>query len=150
MILGCTSAGGPHAVQAAPDAAQMLLSRGDMTPEEAAQAAVPFIYAPSTPRTLIEEDIGVRRPWFPKPEAYIAQLQGILAWESYSRLAQIHSPTLVIHGESDRLVPAGNANIIAEKIPGAQRVLLPNASHIFTTDQPEAARTAILKFLEEQ
>ena len=92
LILGCTAAGGPHAVRSEPEATQMLMSRGNMTPEEAAQAAVPFIYDPCTPRKLIEEDLEIRRPWFPKPEAYIAQLQGILRWESYSRLSQITRP----------------------------------------------------------
>jgi pimeloyl-ACP methyl ester carboxylesterase len=149
LILGCTSACGPHAVQAEPEAAQMLMSRGNMTPEAAAQAAVPFIYAPSTPRKLIDEDIEVRRPWFPKPEAYLAQLQAILEWESDGRLSHIHSPTLVIHGESDRLVPAGNGRILAEKIAGAKLILLAQASHIFTTDQTEAAQRVILEFLKE-
>jgi len=148
LILGCTSAGGPHAIQAEPDAMHMLLSRGSMTPEEAALAAVPFVYHPSTPRHLIEEDLAIRRPWYAKPEAYVAQLQGILGWESYDRLPEIHSPTLVIHGESDRLVPPGNGNIIAERIPGAKLIYLANASHIFTTDQPEAARKTILEFLK--
>jgi pimeloyl-ACP methyl ester carboxylesterase len=148
LILGCTSAGGSHAVPAEPDAMQMLLSRGSMTPEEAAVAAVPFIYHPSTPRHLIEEDLAIRRPWYAKPEAYVAQLQGILGWESYDRLSEIHSPTLVIHGDSDLLVPPGNGKIIAERIPGAKLTLLANASHIFTTDQPEAARKAILEFLK--
>jgi pimeloyl-ACP methyl ester carboxylesterase len=54
---------------------------------------------------------------------------------------------LVIHGEGDRLVPAGNGKLIAEKIPGARLVLIPHASHIFPTDQPEAAHRAILEFL---
>ena len=87
----------------------MLMSRGKMTPEEGARAAVPFIYYPATAQELIEEDFEIRKPWFPKPEAYKAQLQGILEWESYGRLSQIDSPTLVIHGESDRLIPAANA-----------------------------------------
>jgi pimeloyl-ACP methyl ester carboxylesterase len=150
LLLGCTSAGGPHAVQPEPEAIQMLMSRGNMTPEEAAQAAVPFIYHPSTPRKLIEEDLEMRRPWFPKPEAYIAQLQGILGWKSSDRLSRVHAPTLVIHGESDRLVPAGNGKIIAESIPEAKLIMLANASHIFTTDQPEAAHRAILEFLDSQ
>ncbi len=76
-------------------------------------------------------------------------MQGILAWESYSRLGQIATPTLVIHGESDRLVPAGNGKLIAENIRGAKLVMLPHASHIFTTDQPEAAQRAVLEFLAE-
>jgi pimeloyl-ACP methyl ester carboxylesterase len=147
LILGCTAAGGPNAVRAEADANKMLMARGSMTSEEAAQAAIPFIYDPGTPPSRIEEDIEVRRPWFPHPDAYNAQLQGILAWEAYSRLSNISAPTLVIHGESDRLVPAGNGKLIAEKIPGAKLVLLPHASHIFSTDQPDAANRAILEFL---
>jgi pimeloyl-ACP methyl ester carboxylesterase len=150
LILGCTSAGGPHAVRADSEATAMLMARASMTREEAAEAAVPFIYHPSTPRRLIDEDIEMRRPWFPHPNAYTAQLQGILAWEAYSRLSQINAPTLVIHGESDRLVPAGNGKLIAEKIPGAKLVMLTGASHIFPTDQPEAAIRAIREFLAER
>jgi pimeloyl-ACP methyl ester carboxylesterase len=150
LILGCTAAGGPHTVRSEPEATQMLMSRGNMTPEEAAEAAVPFIYHPDTPRKLIEEDFEMRRPWFVSQESYNAQLQGVVTFESYSRLSQISSPTLVIHGESDRLVPAGNGKVIAERIPGAKLILLAHASHIFTTDQPEAAHRAILEFLECQ
>ena len=148
LILGCTASGGPTAVRAEPEATQMLMARGKMTAEEAAQAAIPFIYHPLTPQAWIDEDLNVRRPWFPHPDAYTAQLQGILAWEAYSRLSQIGAPTLVIHGESDRLVHPGNGKLIAEKIPGAKLVLLPRASHIFTTDQPQAAHEAIMEFLE--
>jgi 3-oxoadipate enol-lactonase len=147
LILGCTAPGGPRAVRAEPAAMQMLMARGNMTREQAARAAEPFIYHPDTPQNLIKEDLEMRRPWFPHPAAYTAQLQGILAWESYSRLPQINAPTLVIHGESDRLVPAGNGKLIAETIPGAKLVMLSNASHIFTTDQTEAAHRAILNFL---
>lgn len=147
LVLGCTAPGGPRAVRSDPEATAMLMSRGKMTREEAAEAAVPFIYDRGTPRSLIDEDIETRRPWFPPAEAYNAQLQGILAWQSYNRLSQINAPTLVIHGESDRLVPPGNGKLIAENIPGAKLVMLPNASHIFTTDQGEAAQRAILEFL---
>jgi 3-oxoadipate enol-lactonase len=150
LILGCTAAGGPHAVRSEPEATQMLMARGNMTREEAAQAALPFIYHPGTPQKLIDEDLEVRKPWFPHPDAYTAQLQGILAWEAYSRLGQIAAPTLVIHGESDRLVPAGNGKLIAERIPGATLVTLAHASHIFTTDQPEAAHRSILEFLSSR
>lgn len=149
LILGCTAAGGPMAVRAEAEATQMLLARGSMTREEAARAAIPFIYDPGTAQNLIEEDMEMRRPWFPHPDAYNAQLQGILAWEAYSRLSNISAPTLVLHGESDRLVRAGNGKLIAEKIPGAKLVMIPHASHIFSTDQPEAAHQAILQFLRK-
>lgn len=147
LILGCTAPGGPRAVRAEPAAMQMLMARGNMTREQAERVAQPFIYHLGTPQNLIEEDLEIRRPWFPHADAYMAQLQGILAWEAYNRLSQINAPTLVIHGESDRLVPAGNGKLIAETIPGAKLVILSNASHIFTTDQPEAAHRAIQNFL---
>lgn len=147
LILSSTSAGGPTAVRAEPEASQMLMTRDKMTPEQAAQSAVPFIYDPSTPRKLIDEDIATRRPWFARPEAYVAQLQGILAWEAYTRLPAIRVSTLVIHGESDRLVPPGNARIIADRIPGAELIMIPHASHLLFTDQPAAAHDAVLRFL---
>jgi 3-oxoadipate enol-lactonase len=150
LILGCAAAGGPTAVRAEAEAIQMLMTGNKMSPEQAAEAAVPFIYDSTTPRERIDEDIAIRRPWFPRPEAYTAQLQGILAWEAYSRLSGIAAPTLVIHGESDRLVPPGNAKLIAERIPGAKLVMIPHASHLFLTDQTEVSHHAILQFLNEQ
>lgn len=150
LVLGCTAAGGPTVIRADKEATEMLRARGYMDPEQAAEAAVPFIYDPATPREKIDEDLAIRRPWFPKAEAYTAQLQGILAWEAYSRLAGIAAPTLVIHGESDRLVPPANGALIADRVPGAKLVMIPHAGHLFLTDQTEAAHSIILEFLNTQ
>jgi 3-oxoadipate enol-lactonase len=136
-------------VRAEPEAIQMLMRREKMGREQAAEAAVPFVYDPATPRERIDEDLAIRRPWFPSAEGYAAQLQGVLGWEAYSRLGQIAAPTLVIHGESDRLVSPGNARLIAERIPGAKLVMIPHASHLFLTDQTEVSHHAILQFLSE-
>jgi len=59
-------------------------------------------------------------------------------------------PTLVVHGESDRLVPPENGRRLARLIAGARLVMIPGASHIFPTDQPETANETILGFLAEQ
>ena len=149
LILGCTAAGGPQAVPAEPAAIQTLLRQG-MTPEESREAITPLIYDPGTPRERIDEDMAIRMKWYPTPQGYAGQLQSIFGWEAYSRIAQITVPTLVIHGETDRLIPAANAKLIAERIPGAKLVLIPHASHIFETDQPAAAQQAILEFLGAQ
>ena len=150
LILGCTAAGGPTSVRAEQDAIQMLMTRNKMSPEQALQAPVPFIYDSATPRARIDEDLAIRRPWLPRPEGYAAQLQGIIAWEGYSRLPAINAPTLVIHGESDRLVPPGNGKLIAERIPGAKLMMIPHASHLFLTDQTDTAHRVLLQFLDEQ
>lgn len=149
LILGCTACGGPNAVRAEAEVNKILRAQ-EMTPEEAALAMRPYIYDSGTPLERMEEDMAIRRQWFPRPQGFFAQLLGILAWESYTRLPQITAPTLVIHGESDKLIPAGNGELIASRLPRAKLVLLPHASHIFTTDQTEAAHRAILSFLAEQ
>jgi 3-oxoadipate enol-lactonase len=150
LILGCTAAGGPTAKRAEPAAIEMLKARTWMSREQAAEAAIPFIYDTATPRQLIDEDIAQRDPWPTSPAGYLAQLQAIVAWESFSRLPQITAPTLVIHGRADRLVPPGNGELIAARIPGAQLVLIERASHLFSTDQPEAAEKAVFEFLAAQ
>ncbi len=149
LILGCTSAGGPEAVRADQAALQVLMTRSP-NPDEFTKAISRFIYDRGTPPERIAEDTEVRRKWYPTSDAYSAQLQAILAWEAYSRIAKIAAPTLLIHGEKDQLVPAENGKMIAARIPGAKLVLLPNASHIFITDQTEAAHAAILEFLGAQ
>jgi 3-oxoadipate enol-lactonase len=149
LILGCTAAGGPHAVQAESAALETLMRR-DLTPEESKEAILPFIYDPATPRQRIDEDMVIRMKWYPTPQGYQGQLQGIFGWEASSHLAQITAPTLVIHGESDRLIPPANGRLIAERIRDAKLVLIPQASHIFATDQPAAAHHAILEFLAAQ
>src|SRR5579863_2498786 len=146
LILGCTSPGGPSAVRAESKVTDILMVRG-MTLQQAREAILPYIYHAATPQEKIEEDLSLRRRWLPSMEGYTAQLQGILAWESYSRIAQITAPTLVIHGKSDALVPPGNGELIAERIPGARLVLLEHASHLFLTDQTQGAHQEILEFL---
>jgi 3-oxoadipate enol-lactonase len=150
LILGCTSHGGPESVLADAEVITTLMARGTMSVEDGVRAMIPFIYDPSTPRERIEEDLEIRRRTFPTAAGYFAQVQGIFAYESLSRLSQLKVPTLVVHGESDRLVPPENGRRLARLIEGARLVMIPGASHIFPTDQPEAAHGAILGFLKEQ
>jgi 3-oxoadipate enol-lactonase len=147
LILGCTASGGPSAVRASDKVIQVLMARATMTAEEGAEAMVPYIYDSTTPRARIEEDLAIRRSIYPTPQGYLAQVQGIMAWSCYDRLGEIHAPTLVIHGETDELVPAENGRMIAARISGAELVMLPHASHLYSTDQPEASHAAVLEFL---
>ncbi|HKV05169.1 MAG TPA: alpha/beta fold hydrolase [Candidatus Acidoferrales bacterium] len=146
LILGCTAAGGPQAVSAGPEVVEALLHRSS-NPDEFAETTNRFIYDSSTPRDRIEADMLLRKKWYPTELGYTSQLQGIAAWEAYSRLDQITAPTLVIHGETDRLVPPANGRLIAQRIPGAKLAMIPHASHVFFTDQPDASQREILGFL---
>ncbi len=148
LVLGCTQAGGSSAVH--PDAETMqALMRDDLSGEEAARAVSPFIYASTTPPDRIEEDLAVRLPWLPTRAAYMAQLQGVMVWESYGRLDRIQKPTLVLHGDADRLVPYANGKLVAGRIAGAKFLTLPGAAHIYSTDSPGVSEKAVQEFLAQ-
>lgn len=148
LILGGTNCGGLNSVRAAPEVLNVL-TMSVTDPVDAFWTMAPYIYDSSTPREKIEEDLEVRIRAFPSRESYLAQLQAIMAWESFGRLSSIRVPTLVIHGETDQLIPAKNADILASEIPGAKMVKLSKASHVFTTDSKEEAIHAILSFLQD-
>jgi pimeloyl-ACP methyl ester carboxylesterase len=86
---------------------------------------------------------------YPTEAGYMGQLQAISSHQTFDRLGEISVPTLVVHGQSDRLVPHANGEDIARRISGARFVSIPNASHIFFTDQPEVTSAELLGFLDE-
>lgn len=149
LILGCTGTGGEDMVAAEPAAMEMVMARATMTPEDAAEVAIPFVYASSTPRSVIDEDFAVRMARPTSPEGYTNQVMGVSTWTGgAARLASVTVPTLVIHGVEDRLVNPANAEVLGRAIPGAKVVLLEGASHVFFSDQPAASAKAILEFLD--
>ena len=147
LCLLATHPGIAHAVMN-PEAMTMLGNRGELTAREAAEASIPFNYAPSTPRERIEEDWAVRLPLAATNEGYVAQLSGTSQWDGYDRLDRITSPTLVMHGELDALVPPDNGRILADRIPGAELVTVPQANHLLGTDQPEQVSQLLVSWLD--
>ncbi|MHB8670960.1 MAG: alpha/beta fold hydrolase [Acidimicrobiales bacterium] len=148
LALFCTAPGGPDTVPAEPAAMEMATARATMDPLEAAEVAIPFVYAPGTPRSRIDEDFAVRMRMPTSPEGYANQLHGVISHGgTLSRLGRVAVPTLVVSGNQDRLVNPANARVLADAIPGAQLVLLDGASHILFTDQTEALQAAFLDFL---
>ena len=148
LVLACTFPGGADSAPFDAEAAQMVVDRANMTPQEAAEAAVPFVYAAGTPRSRIDEDFSVRLAIPTAPEGYRNQMEGSAQWPgSYPRLGAIRVPTLVVHGTEDRLVPPANAELLAGAIPGARLEWIEDASHVFFTDQPERTIEVLLDFL---
>jgi pimeloyl-ACP methyl ester carboxylesterase len=54
-----------------------------------------------------------------------------------TRLADMHTPTLVLWGESDRVVSVGYGRAYAAAIPGARFELVAEAGHLPQLEQPD-------------
>jgi 3-oxoadipate enol-lactonase len=151
LVLGASSAGGFAAYKPSPasSAQTFLLRVGAMGREEAEWAAVPYAYAEKTRRLhpeRIAADIAHRLASPPEGLAYLHHAGAVAAHDAYERLNRISVPTLVVHGEQDVFVPPANALVLAERIPGAQLRLWPDAAHKYLIDEPRADRH-IARFL---
>jgi len=80
-------------------------------------------------------------------EAILGQVAAVMGHKATDRLHRIASPTLVITGDRDLLIPPGNSDILAEHIPGARLVKVPGGSHGFNIETPEVFNREVLGFL---
>ncbi len=67
--------------------------------------------------------------------------------ESKTRQAQLFEqklPVLILWGEKDRVVPIENAHFLAEAIPNARLVIVPDAGHNIQQERPAVVSEAIL------
>jgi pimeloyl-ACP methyl ester carboxylesterase len=152
LALGATTPGGERAVAVDDGVLAFFRRRGEMSAEEGVWASVPYNYGPRTRAEraqLIGEDIAQRLRFPVDPAAYAAQLEAALGHDAYERLAEIDAPTLIVHGDEDRMVPPANAPLIAGAIRGAELLTLPEAGHLYPTDAPEADRV-VGRFLSER
>lgn len=73
-------------------------------------------------------------------------LAAIDGWDGCGDLSDIRAPSLVITGAEDRLIPAGNSGMMAERIPGAQLELLPGCAHFFWIEKPRETAESLTRF----
>jgi 3-oxoadipate enol-lactonase len=149
LVLCATSAGGVRSV--APESAIDAFVRhvDELPGEESLWAAVPYLYTLRTRREhapRIGEDIA-QRLGAPLDAGAIRREQSTTRrHDASARLSQIAAPTLVIHGEQDRLVPLENGRRLAAAITGAELLTLSDGGHAFPTDVPASGRE-LVRFL---
>jgi len=76
---------------------------------------------------------------------YIGCGQAIMKLNTTARLKDIKLPVLAITGEQDGA--AAGTKTIAEQVPGAKFVSIPQAAHIANIEQPEAFNRGLREFL---
>jgi len=81
------------------------------------------------------------------PEAYSNQIDAILEHDTLARLDRVRAPTLVLAAAEDVLTPVFLSREIADAIPGARLVVLPQGNHAVQIEDPERFNAAVLEFL---
>lgn len=155
LILASTNHGGMKVIPVTPEALEVMTSReGD--PVELVKRGIKIACAPGFVEKhpeVVKELIDYRFT-NPVPAAqYHSQVAAGAGTAAYSdaqvdeRMAAIKVPTLIVSGDFDRVVPPGNAGLLAAKIAQAEVVLIPETGHMFPIENPAAAADVIKGFL---
>jgi 3-oxoadipate enol-lactonase len=149
LVLGCTNCGTGHSIAADPAAIANLIPTPGMDPIEQARRAfsvacgTAFLNSEAGQATLTQAIAEMGNYPVTPMHTFMRQGQAIGGFDSFARLGQIKSPTLIIHGDDDSIVPYLNADVLQGAIAGSKKHTLKAAGHMFFWEVPEeTARVA--------
>ena len=155
LILAATNFGGMKVIPITAEAMEVLTNReGD--PLELVRRGIEIACAPgfvAKQMQLTQELINYRFTNPVPPAQYQAQVMAGAGMSALTddqidqRMVAIQVPTLILFGEFDRVVPPGNADLMAEKITDTQIKIIPASGHIFPIEEPDATVEVIHRFL---
>lgn len=151
LVLGSSTAGGALYRPPGPEVRDFLGRLDELPAEEGLWASVPYLYAAATRRRhapLIGEDLAGRLTQPLAPDDYRRQRAIARAHDVAADLSAITAPTLVVHGQLDRILPLDNGRRLAAGIAGARFVPVRGGAHAFPTDVPHATGELVSFLLE--
>ncbi len=150
LVLASTTYGGSNVIPITPEALEVLTKR-DGDPVELVRRGIQIACAPGFADRhpeVVQELIQYRLTNPVPPAQYQAQVMAGATHNAESRVSQITCPVLVLFGEHDRVVPPGNAQLLAAQLPNARVKILPGVGHVFPIEDPQATVEALLEFLK--
>lgn len=149
LVLGCTAAGGPTMVLADEEVREWMTPVPGLEREQQVRKMWPAITTQELidKRDFLEEQLKVSLAKPTPMDTLLKQTVAIATFNTLDRLETIDKPTLVIHGDADRLVPIANGRFVHERIPGARLEVMPGAAHMFFWEEPRKAAELVTSFL---
>lgn len=152
LVLVATGTGGARFVDVPQSTVALWMANVDKTPEEYARATMWISYADdwwANNEDVREELLAARLEFPTPPECWRAQYEACDRFVTGERpIEQIAAPTLVVHGDADRVVPVANGHVLAERIPNARLVVVPGAGHLVPIDHAQRFNAEVVAFLE--
>lgn len=154
MVLASTTAGGPSNVNPAPEIAAMLMRGAGEDLETRVRKTYPLIAGPGYMAAHPEDLDHIVQTAVAKPmslESYQRQLGACvdhMTKGAADRLAQISAPTLVVHGDSDPLIPYPNGQYLAAHIKGARLITYQGVGHLTMIEAADKFNRDVMQFLQ--
>ncbi len=146
LVLCCTTPGGPATVPMPEVTMRLFAEAPSLAPEVALRRFVENALGADPPPELVDELFARRVANPPDPAGWQAQAAAGMGFEGVE--AEIAAPTLILGGTADNVVDHRNAQVLADRIPGARVEVLEGAGHLFFWEQPGESVRIINEFLE--
>ena len=151
LVLVCSATGGPNVVSTPKETTEAWLANADRTPPEFARATMPLSFRPGwTDEHPDEFDrLLTDRLEFPTPsESWRAQYDACVEWGTrVTPLEQIAAPTLVAHGDADRIIAYSNGVEVARRIPASRFETFAGAGHLLFIEEAPRFNAMVTSFL---
>ncbi|MDO4706384.1 MAG: alpha/beta fold hydrolase, partial [Comamonadaceae bacterium] len=90
--------------------------------------------------------LALTQPPLPDATALLAGLDWLQTLDLRAQAARITQPTLLIHGGQDGLMPLAAAQWLAEHLPQAELLTLPDAAHAPFLHDPALCAAALVRW----
>ena len=151
LVLICTGTGGPGFVPLPAATAAAWEANAGRTPQDFARATMPLSFRPGWTDEHpdeFEQLLADRLEHPTPPDCWRAQFDACNAWiRRTTPVEEITAPTLVVHGDADRIVPYENGVELARRIPGARFERFPGSGHLLFLESPERLNPLVAEFL---
>lgn len=153
LVLICTATGGPDVRSTPAETTAAWAANAGRTPPEFARATMPLSFRPGWTDEHPEEFeslLADRLEYPTPPECWRAQYDACLDWTGRTTpLEQIEAPTLIVHGDADRVVPYENGVELARRIAGSRFERFPGAGHLLFLESPDRLNPMVSSFLSD-
>ncbi len=151
LILVGTGPGEPTHEPVPAETLHAWLANAHLPPEAYARATMHLSFAPGWNEAHAEEfeRLLAARVERPTPrESWRAQFEACTRFVGDGvPVEEIHAPTLVVHGDADRVVPIANGRALAGRIPGAELAVLAGCGHYPQFEAQERFVSLVDEFL---
>ncbi|MEN0136450.1 MAG: alpha/beta fold hydrolase [Rhodococcus sp. (in: high G+C Gram-positive bacteria)] len=107
---------------------------------------------PGSGKKLWNSVVGARNAqrWVPaRTVGALWQVAAVAGWSSIPFLGSITSPTLVVCGEHDKIVPLANSQLLRSRIPNALLSVVPGGHDLQRPGAAETVAAQVLHFLDD-
>ncbi|MFX1253920.1 MAG: alpha/beta fold hydrolase [Promethearchaeota archaeon] len=154
LILASTSFGGPNAILANDKtmASMFAIPTETLSKEQAMAMRYSVIFSSQfiQKNELLIKQIQKWRDQNPQPlYARGHQASASLGFNAEAEVKQISSPTLILQGDSDLVMPPKNAEMLADRISTSKLTLIKGGPHLSFIEYYDKFNNAVMNFIDE-